>query len=424
MIEFRPSKRLVRVNTSLQCAAFVALSLCAASVSAAADNLPGYHLGVMDKLHVRVAEWQTAEGTIRDWSVISGDYTVGPSGSISIPFIGEMPATGKTTDEIAEAIGIGLQKQFGLRDRPSASVEMSQFRPIYLSGEVQNPGEYPFAPNLTVLKAVSLGGGMRRADAGQRFARDFINAKGDAVVYMAERGRLLMRKARLMAELTGKDEIEVPADLKQLPQAASLLASEKALMDTRSQRMKTQLQSLEDLKTLLQNEVEALSKKNDTQSRQLDLAKADRDKVESLAERGLELASRRISAEQRASDLEATLLDTETASLKAKQDINKANQDEITLHNDWQSSLAQDMQDTDTQLETLQLKLSTSQSLMQEAVAQSADASNLDANGQGVNIVYTIIRDENGQSKEIQAQENTQVLPGDLIKVSTGLAMR
>ncbi len=424
MIEFRPSKRLARVNTSLRRATFVAISLCAASFSAHADNLPGYHLGVMDKLHVRVAEWQTAEGTIRDWSVVSGDYTVGPSGSISVPFIGDMPAIGKTTDQIAEAIGLGLQKQFGLRDRPSASVEMSQFRPIYLSGEVQNPGEYPFVPNLTVIKAISLGGGMRRADAGQRFARDFINAKGDAVVYMAERGRLLMRKARLLAELAGKDEIAVPAELKQLPHTADLLASEKALMDTRSQRLKTQLQSLEDLKTLLQNEVEALSKKNETQSRQLDLAKADRDKVESLAERGLELASRRISAEQRASDLEATLLDTETASLKAKQDINKANQDEITLHNDWQSSLAQDMQDTDTQLETLQLKLSTSQSLMQEAVAQSADASHLDPSGQGVSISYTIIRDDNGQSKEIQAQENTQVLPGDLIKVSTGLAIR
>jgi len=265
---------------------------------------------------------------------------------------------------------------------------------------------------------------MRRADAGQRFARDFITAKGDAVVYMAERGRLLMRKARLLAELAGKDEIEVPAELKQLPQATALLASEKALMQTRSQRMTTQLQSLEDLKTLLQNEVETLAKKTDTQSRQLELAKADRDKVESLAERGLELASRRISAEQRASDLEATLLDTETTSLKAKQDINKANQDEITLHNDWQGSLAQDMQDTDTQLETLQLKLSTSQSLMQEAVAQSTDASNLDSTGPGVNIVYTIIRGDNGQTKEIPAQENTQVLPGDLIKVSTGLAMR
>jgi exopolysaccharide production protein ExoF len=195
-------------------------------------------------------------------------------------------------------------------------------------------------------------------------------------------------------------------------------------MKSRSQRLKTQLQALADLKVLLQSEVEALAKKTDTLSRQLDLAKADRDKVESLAEKGLELASRKISAEQRTSDVETNLLDTDTASLNAKQSISKADQDQNTLREDWQNSLAQDLQDTDTQLETLQLKLSTSQALMQEAVAQSADASNIDASGQGVNIVYTIVRDDNGQSKNIPAEENTQVLPGDLIKVSAGLAMR
>lgn len=424
MIEIQSPGKVVGKTTPFRCTALVLLSLCMISGRAYADNLPGYHLGVMDKLHIRVAEWQTAEGTIRDWSTISGDYTVGPSGSVSVPFIGDMPAIGKTTDEIAQAIGIGLQKQFGLRDRPSASVELSEFRPIYLAGEVQNPGQYPFAPNLTVLKAISLGGGTRRADAGQRFARDFINAKGDAVVLMAERGRLLMRKARLLAEAAGKDQIDVPPELQKLPQSADLLASEDSLMKSRSQRMKTQLQALENLKVLLQSEVEALAKKTDTLSRQLDLARADRDKVESLAEKGLELASRRISAEQRASDVETNLLDTDTASLNAKQSISKANQDEDTVRNDWQNSLAQDLQDTDTQLETLQLKLSTSQALMQEAVAQSADASNLDGNGQGVNIVYTIVRDDNGQAKEITAEENTQVLPGDLIKVSAGLAMR
>ena len=424
MIEIQSSGKFVGVATPIRCTALVLLSLCMVSGGAYADNLPGYHLGVMDKLHIRVAEWQTAEGTIRDWSTISGDYTVGPSGSVSVPFIGDMPAIGKTTDEIADAIGIGLQKQFGLRDRPSASVELSQFRPIYLAGEVQNPGQYPFVPNLTVLKAVSLGGGLHRADAGQRFARDFINAKGDAVVLMAERGRLLMRKARLLAELAGKDQIDVPPELQKLPQSADLLASEDALMKSRSQRLKTQLQALADLKVLLQSEVEALAKKTDTLSRQLDLAKADRDKVESLAEKGLELASRKISAEQRTSDVETNLLDTDTASLNAKQSISKADQDQNTLREDWQNSLAQDLQDTDTQLETLQLKLSTSQALMQEAVAQSADASNIDASGQGVNIVYTIVRDDNGQSKNIPAEENTQVLPGDLIKVSAGLAMR
>jgi exopolysaccharide production protein ExoF len=405
-------------------AALVALSLSLMSGAALADSANGYRLGVMDKLHIRVAEWQTAEGNVRDWSTISGDYTVGPSGSISVPFLGDLPATGKTTDEIADEIGVGLQKQFGLRDRPSAAVELAQFRPLYLSGQVQNPGEYPYVPNLTVIKAVSLGGGLRRADAGQRFARDYINAKGDAVVLMAERGRLLMRKARLEAEMANSDHIEVPPELKQLPQSADLLASEAALMKTRGQRLTLQLKALDDLKTLLQGEIDTLGKKSDTQAKQLDLAKADRDKVESLAERGLELASRRISAEQRASDLEANVLDTETASLRAKQDVSKANQDEITLRNDWNNQLAQDMQDTDTQLESLQLKLGTSQSLMQEALAQSTDAANLGADGQGVQVSYTIVREENGQPKDIAAQENTTVLPGDLIKVTAGLAIQ
>ncbi|WP_432761512.1 polysaccharide biosynthesis/export family protein [Rhizobium calliandrae] len=424
MIEFQSPGKFVGKATPFRCTALVVISLCMLSGRSYADNLPGYHLGVMDKLHIRVAEWQTAEGTIRDWSTISGDYTVGPSGSVSVPFIGDMPAVGKTTDEIAQAIGVGLQKQFGLRDRPSASVELSQFRPIYLAGEVQNPGQYPFVPNLTVLKALSLGGGTRRADAGQRFARDFINAKGDAVVLMAERGRLLMRKQRLLAEVQGKDQINVPPELQKLPQSADLLASEEALMKARSVRLSTQLQALADLKVLLQSEVESLGKKTDTLSRQLDLAKADRDKVESLAEKGLELASRKISAEQRASDVETNLLDTDRASLNAKQSISKADQDEATLRNDWQNSLAQDLQDTDTQLETLQLKLSTSQALMQEAVAQSADASNIDPGGQDVKVAYTIVRDDNGQPKEIQADENTQVMPGDLIKVSAAMAMR
>jgi exopolysaccharide production protein ExoF len=337
---------------------------------------------------------------------------------------GDLSVAGKTTTEIADAIGLALQKQFGLRDRPSASVEIAQYRPLYLTGDVQTPGEYPYAPALTVMKAVSLSGGLRRADAGQRFARDFITAKGDAVVFMAERGRLSMRKARLQAEIEGSDKINMPVDLKNLPQAADMMASEVALMQSRSKQLTLQLQALDDLKGLLQSEVVTLAKKSDTQNGQLVLAKEDRDKVEDLAERGLALSARKLTAEQRAADLEAALLDIDTASLKAKQDISKADQDEITLRNDRANQLAQEMQDTDTELETLQLKLTTSQTLMQEAVAQSTDAAHLSSDGQSVNIAYSIVREVDGKAKEIPAQENTEVLPGDLIKVTSGLYMR
>jgi exopolysaccharide production protein ExoF len=416
----KTSRHAARRKAAVPLIASVAIATSWFNIAAAGE----YRLGVMDKLHIRVAEWQTADGTIRDWSTVTGDYTVGPSGTVSLPFVGELPASGQTTAKIASEIGEKLQQQFGLRDRPSASVELSEFRPLFLAGDVDKPGEYPFAPDLTVIKAVSLAGGLRRADPGQRFARDFIQAKGDGAVSLAERNRLLVRRARLQAEIAGKDTFDIPAELKNQAGVDKLMESEEALLQTREKRLTLQLQALADLKGLLQAEVNSLSQKTDTQARQLELAKADRDKVGDLAEKGLVLSARKMQSEQRAADLEATLLDIDTNSLKAKQDISKANQDEITLRNDRDAQLAQDLQDTQTELDTLDLKIGTSTALMSEALTQSADTARFDPSSGGVQMAYSIVREQDGQSKEIAAQENTPVQPGDLIKVTAAVAMR
>src|SRR5207247_2011721 len=117
----------------------------------------------------------------------------------SLPFIGEMPVAGKTTAEVATSIGDQLQQKFGLIDRPDASVEIAEFRPFFISGEVQSPGRYPYVPGLTVLKAITLAGGLRRpADQGQ--VRDFISSRGTYQALVAQRDSLLARRARLVAE--------------------------------------------------------------------------------------------------------------------------------------------------------------------------------------------------------------------------------
>ncbi|WP_234937596.1 polysaccharide biosynthesis/export family protein [Rhizobium herbae] len=397
----------------------LAIAISVSGIHAAvADD---YTLGAMDKLRIRVAEWQTAEGSVRDWSAISGDYTVGASGGISLPFLGTVPASGKTTSEIADEVGLQLQKLFGLPDRPSASVELAQYRPIYLAGDVQTPGEYPFAPDMTVLKAVSLGGGLRRAESGQRFARDFINAQGDSSVQIAERNRLLVRRARLQAEIAEKNDIVVPPELKGAADAAGLVESEKALMISRDKRLKLQLTALAELKALLQSEIEALGKKSVTQTRQLELVLEDKGRVDVLAEKGLALSARKLSIEQRVADLQAALLDIDTASLKAKQDVSKASQDETNLRNDWDAQLAQELQNTESELDTLSLKLITSRDLMTEALVQSADASQTPRAGVAANISYSIIRQKDGRSTKIAADEGTPVQPGDVVKVEPTL---
>lgn len=395
------------------------LALVVAATPVAAEE---YRLGVMDKLRIRVAEWQTAEGAIRDWAAVSGDYSIGADGALSLPFIGQLPADGRTAAELSVDIGKKMQVLFGLKDLPSASVEIAEYRPVYLAGEVQTPGAYPFAPGLTVLKAVSFGGGLKRGDPGQRFARDFLRSEGEAAVYVAERNRLLIRRSRIVAEMSGAKDMEMPKELGKSDEARAIMESEKALMVSREKRQRLQLTALADLKSLLESEIGSLGKKSETQTRQLELVQGDLSKMDALADKGLAISSRRLALEQRTADLQAALLDIDTASLKAKQDINKAGQDETNLTNDWDAQLAQELQNTEQELDTLTLKLGTSRDLMSEALMQSADAANLKGGLSAANISYSILRTIEGKAEQIRATETTPVLPGDVVKVDVNLA--
>lgn len=421
--EVLPKKRHTKTWCKSAALAITAALLLTSPLSALAQDSE-YRLGTADKLRIRVAEWQPADGTIRNWDVINGDYSVGPSGTLALPFIGQLNVAGKTAGEVGEAIGAQLQSKFALRNLPSASVEVAQFRPVFLTGDVQTPGEYPYAPNMTVLKAVSLAGGLRRSDAGQRFARDFINARGDAAVYDDQRGRLLARQARLLAEVSGDQEIKKTPEMEKVVNIDALLESESALMKSRTERYTLQLKALKDLRELLDAEVESLRKKAESQQRQLQLANEDREKVNRLNEQGLALAQRRISAEERAAEVEATLLDIDTNALRAKQDINKAIQDEINLRNDWDAQRSKELQDTQAELQKLNLQLSTSRELMSEALAQSAEALRFDPSGKSASISYVVVREDNGKSKEIKVDETTALEPGDVIKVSSEVLMQ
>jgi exopolysaccharide production protein ExoF len=143
----------------------------------------------------------------------------------------------------------------------------------------------------------------------------------------------------------------------------------------------------------------------------------DKDRVDTLAEKGLALSARKLTVEQRAADLQAALLDIDTASLKAKQDVSKANQDETNLRNDWDAQLAQELQNTEAELDTLALKLTTSRDLMTEALLQSADAAQTPQAGEVASITYSIVRQKDGTSTKIPADEGTLVQPGDVVKV-------
>jgi polysaccharide export outer membrane protein len=72
-----------------------------------------------------------------------------------------------------------------IRD-PSVSVEVSAYRPIFVLGEVNKPGEYPYQPGMTVVSAVAVAGGFTYRAVEDR-ASIVRSSEGKAVEWRAER---------------------------------------------------------------------------------------------------------------------------------------------------------------------------------------------------------------------------------------------
>ena len=107
----------------------------------------GYVLGSGDKIRVI---------TFGEDS-LTGEFFVGSQGQVSLPLIGDIKAGGLTiaqfTAEVTKALANGFLKE------PRVSVEVLDYRPFYILGEVNKPGEYPYINGLTVMNAVATAGG-------------------------------------------------------------------------------------------------------------------------------------------------------------------------------------------------------------------------------------------------------------------------
>ena len=106
-----------------------------------------YRLGVGDKLKVDVF----------GETELSGESEVNASGNAVLPLLGEVQAKGKTLDEFSALVRYRLAQ--GYLKKPQISVQVLNYRAIYVQGEVRHSGEFPFKPGLSIADAVALAGG-------------------------------------------------------------------------------------------------------------------------------------------------------------------------------------------------------------------------------------------------------------------------
>jgi protein involved in polysaccharide export with SLBB domain len=140
------------------CLRVVGLVLLVALVSACS----GLNSDVSEGLSTTSVELRLAPGdklrvTVFGEDRLSGEYQIDNGGSLSLPLTGTIQGAGLTKSELEQAITTQLKSQY-LRN-PKVTVDVVSYRPFYVLGEVQKPGEYPFRSGLNVLSAIAIAGG-------------------------------------------------------------------------------------------------------------------------------------------------------------------------------------------------------------------------------------------------------------------------
>jgi polysaccharide biosynthesis/export protein ExoF len=388
-----------------------------------ADEL--YYLGPGDHVEVKVSDFRAGTGEAYQWTAFSSgmaDFIVGPSGALSLPVVGNLDASGKTTTEIEEMIATKLKARAGLATRPDASVQIKKFRPFYVVGAVDKPGEYEYRPGLTILQAVGIAGGMQRvtSDALIGFLRDALTSRGDLRVLAAARIGLTARQSRLDAEIANKPNIVYPdALLSQSadPDVARNMREEELLFTSRREGLTIQVATLERNKAYLRDEIESLQKKNATIGKQLVSIRSELALITGLVNKGLSAAPRQLALEQNIAQTEGIQLDVQVAIIRANEDISKSDRDILDLKAKRRDEILTEAADVRVKLAETIEKMSTSQSLVQMDEVRAPAL--LTANIAGYDRPAYLIsrRGQDGKPENVEAGESDLVRPGDVVRV-------
>lgn len=391
-------------------AASIALIILALSTLGAQASSE-YRLGVGERLRIDVYEWPD----------LSGEFSIGPAGTVFLSLIGEVVAEDRTPVELAGAISTALQERANLPEPPSTTVEIMTYRPFFILGDVQNPGEFVFRPGIYVMQALSLAGGMYRGGAlgEERLEREVITSLGSLQLYELQMDQRMARRARLEAEINGEETVTFPEALLERaddPLIASLLTNERMQLAMQRQSIGDQQTAEVDLQGLLEAEIVSLQAEGDAISAQLASAEQELADVRSLVERGLTPAPRQLTLERLVASIAGERRAIDTAILRARQGIRQSQQRSLDYVSDRRLIAIAELQEAIAEIEAAERQIINTQQLMIESTGfspRSGNSSLQDMTG----LRYRIIRRSGDDVEIVTADEMTPVQPGDTVEI-------
>jgi polysaccharide export outer membrane protein len=392
-------------------------------------------IGLTSPTAVRAAEYRLNAGDVLEISVaripeLSRRVPVQLDGTISYPLLGSISVAGLTRSQAEAKIRAGLTAKV-YQAPPSngrssdiaieadeVTATVVEYGPIYVNGDVGRPGAFPYRPFMTVRQAVALSGGydtMRFRTTNPIL--EGADLKSEYESLWTEFAKEQAHVWRVRAEMADKGDAG-PANLSNVPLPRSQLAQisqvEKDALDARQtdhQREKTFLQ-----RTIKQgnDQIAILSEQQKKEEKGTEADVEELQKALDLYSKGT-LTSPRVTDARRAVLLSSTrALQTTSQLMQLKRQQDEAGRRLERLDDERRIKLLAELQDGQVRLEEIRAKL---QGVGDKLQYTGLLRSRLDRGPAG-KPVLTLVR-RNGDSRQaIEASEDTELQPGDVVEVS------
>ena len=369
-----------------------------------------YRLGPGDRIQVAVF----------GRSDLSGVYTIRNSGSLSLPVAGEISASDLTLSQLETEIGkrysVLMKSESGPDQAINVNIEIVQYRPFYIMGDVSRPGSYEYQDRLTVLRAVAIAGGYASSGPGARVnetrSRESLDVQGSN--YIAS----IARESRLIAEREELDKIAFPPGLLKMeddPFVVEILDTETQLFTVRRKLLKQELEIINKRKKQFEFEVEALAAQSTTVARKRKEIDSMMTGAEKLANEGIlprfELSNFVILQ----ADIERESRELVVAQSRAKQGISEMEQQALTLRGQRTREIANELGRVRVEIDETLLHLRAEADRL--AILKVRTIARSDSAQEKEEPKVQITRETDGDAVSFDATDNTLVLPGDIISV-------
>ncbi|HTR13112.1 MAG TPA: polysaccharide biosynthesis/export family protein [Roseiarcus sp.] len=328
---------------------------------------------------------------------LTGEYRVGPDESISIPVVGRIRIADLDSAQLENVLSAKIGQI--TRKEGYVTVEISAYKPIFVTGAIKRPGAIEWRPGLTVIQAIALTGGVGaelgatgEAGAGsfsQALERDVDNEK-----------RVLATMARLTAERDGSPQITIPQRLVTLvgdAEANKLISHEADLLKSNRDALASKLAILEQGISDGKLEIGALREQATKFTEQLQLR---RDYIRKLG-------SLRPDEEQlKLSDLEEKLANVQGNIAKSSVSVAEMQLTALGLKKDRRSAIQTDLDRLDKESSQLEIAI---------RALRNANGS---SQSETKSIEYQIVRQKSDGSNTFAADEITLLKPGDVLSVA------